>query len=406
MFTSEDLFNLKKMKKQKIMTSVFKKYVLQLQLKNYNFLNDVIVIHFFFMKFISLHILGSIMKGSILWIFPQCNAIKKQYIRTQCTLIDPLVFVFSCQTNNKSLSLVANKENQMTAVDDMLKFDSIPLSRTVSITDLQRRLFCALGGNSVGHGTEGKTKLEEKKEEEKLINVPIGEKIMHDFVIKDPNVFTRRNEVRFVYHHNEMVFFIGPQIHQKNETLMHYMNTYHQTLEFHPGVMHERYGWQPDFSQRVKMDLTARLLGFVVSHNTIEDIDNDNNNDSNKEKKKNNNDSNNLHHNGAIEITTVKAQITLFQCREKNNGNEILFKGHSPDSDRHSKTERKEIALVVFPLFQRQHLATDMVRVTWNLFKFSDNEEWIYVMNSDKSAMFWRSLKQWYPDINFKLVRY
>ncbi|ETO31024.1 hypothetical protein RFI_06097 [Reticulomyxa filosa] len=272
--------------------------------------------------------------------------------------------------------LITNKKSQMTAIENMnLKFDSSPLSRSLSITELQKYLF----------NSKKKTEVEKKEENKSShLSMKLDEKSINEFAIKDPNVFSGSNEVRFMYHNNEMVFFVGPQINAKNETLMNYVNMYHQALESCPKVTYERYGWQPDFAQRVKIDLSARLLGFVVADNHIKTNDDQN---------------------GATTGTVIKAQITLFPCAEQNAAN-MTAKKSSLENGKQTITEKREIALVVFPLFQRQHLATDLVRITWNVFKFTANEEWIYVMNSNKSAMFWRSLKQWYPDINFKLVRH
>ncbi|ETO01687.1 hypothetical protein RFI_35753, partial [Reticulomyxa filosa] len=139
--------------------------------------------------------------------------------------------------------------------------------------------------------------------------------------------------VKLIYHKNEMIFFIGTQIHEKNETLMKHLKKYHETLTKYSEVIYERYGWHPDITKRIDIDIHSYLIGFVI----------------NKDENPNANEENVKEHD---ELIRIKSQIVLFDCNEPFGQQKNL--------------KKKEVALVVFPNFQRQHLATDMVRVTWN----------------------------------------
>ncbi len=71
---------------------------------------------------------------------------------------------------------------------------------------------------------------------------------------------------------------------------------------------------------------------------------------------------------------------------------------------------KKEVAITVLPPFRRKHLATDLIRVTWISILFGENgfegkEKWVYVMNSNKSGILWKRIKQWFPSIRFQVVR-
>ena len=91
-----------------------------------------------------------------------------------------------------------------------------------------------------------------------------------------------------------------------------------------------------------------------------------------------------------LETNDIMAQITFFDVSDSK------YKKY--------KFER-ELSLLTLPPYQRKHIATDLVRLSWSLFANEEEECWIYVMNSNKSALFWRNFKRWYPSIKFRLVR-
>eukprot|EP01084_Bolivina_argentea_P172987 299628_1 len=152
----------------------------------------------------------------------------------------------------------------------------------------------------------------------------------------------------FNYHGHKFIFYSIPSLQK--------LKTFHTELQKHKISIYERYGWYPNIKQRIKIDLNTCLIGIVIN----------------------------------IKNQDIMAMITLYDITK-------------------TKTKKykyeKEISLCVLPQYQRCHIATDLVRLTWCLFADSGEECWVYVMNSTKSGMFWRIFKQWYPTINFRLVR-
>ena len=161
---------------------------------------------------------------------------------------------------------------------------------------------------------------------------------------------TYKMPLTFQYHEHKFLFVNKPTKDCKE------IIKFHKSLEKHQTSIFERYGWRPKLEQRVEIDLSASLLGFAINDETKE----------------------------------VMAMISLFDV--------------SDSPEKVCKIEN-ELSLTVLPPFQRRHLATDLVRLAWNLFAHPKDECWIYVMNSRKSGAFWRKFKQWYPDVKFRLVR-
>ena len=59
-----------------------------------------------------------------------------------------------------------------------------------------------------------------------------------------------------------------------------------------------------------------------------------------------------------------------------------------------------EVAAIVLPKFQRQHIATQLMRQTWN--KFGNNDtRWYSMVNSNKSKQFNTSIYKWFPFMNY-----
>eukprot|EP01083_Nonionella_stella_P028695 79056_1 len=152
----------------------------------------------------------------------------------------------------------------------------------------------------------------------------------------------------FNYHQHQFIFH--------SDVSENMLRQFHSELEKHKTSIFERYGWRPSLQQRVDIYLNTSLSGFIIN--------------------KQNND--------------IMAMITLFDVS---------------DSSEKIYEFEKELSLCVLPQYQRRHIATDLVRLTWNLFAHPTDECWVYVMNSNKSGMFWRKFKQWYPAVNFRLVR-
>ena len=154
------------------------------------------------------------------------------------------------------------------------------------------------------------------------------------------------------------------------ETRDKYLTLYHNTLSQRNNDMrstlYERYSWFPDFDERMEWDSVASLIGFVI----------DDSNEKNKDKSE-----------SKGEGESVAAQIILFDITSEK-GKQLV----------------QEMAIVVLPMYQRRHIGTDLVRLTWTLFaKQNEQELWVYVLNSRNSGQFWRSFKRWYPSVNFKL---
>ena len=216
---------------------------------------------------------------------------------------------------------------------------------------------------------------------------------------------------RMIFFHSDFVDFSGG-----DPLFNHFLVSYHRQLSAHATAIQERYAWKPSETERISIDRQAQLVGFVYQ---IE-----------KEKEKDAEDEDGdidmfgvlTHEHDAAAAAgeedskksvpapvsasppspslsaelTMKAQLTLFDCGKR----------------------MKEVSFAVLPKFQRRRIATDLVRVTWNLFCSSHahlaaavagggraTDTWIYVMNSRKSGAFWRALQLWYPEIKFKLER-
>jgi len=158
-----------------------------------------------------------------------------------------------------------------------------------------------------------------------------------------------RMPLQFLYHKHRFLFMDRACVNK--ETL----RKFHQSLQKFPVSIKERYGWSPTIEQRMAIDLNADLLGVAIAQDG-----------------------------------TAMATITFFDVSDG------LTKKYDIE---------KELSLVVLPTFQRRHIATDLVRLSWNLLADPERECWIYVMNSTKSGAFWRKFKQWYPAVKFRLVR-
>ena len=160
---------------------------------------------------------------------------------------------------------------------------------------------------------------------------------------------TYKMPLEFVYHDHKFLFIDKPTKDCKQ------LMKFHETLEkYHTSIV-ERYGWTPTIKNRIQIDCNACLLGFAINQETKD----------------------------------IMAMISFFD---------------TSDSSEKKYNIEKEISPTVLPPFQRRHIATDLVTLSWNLFAHPLNECWIYVMNSRKSGMFWRKFKQWYPDVKFRLV--
>eukprot|EP01083_Nonionella_stella_P179002 634143_1 len=161
---------------------------------------------------------------------------------------------------------------------------------------------------------------------------------------------TYKMPLEFMYHNKTFVFADSPSKECKE------LVSFHKVFDKYQTSIRERYGFAADYPFRMNIDSNACLVVFA--------IDADNNN--------------------------VMAMLTLFDV---SNSTEAQYK------------IEKELALVVLPPYQRRHIATDLMRLTWNLFANEKDECWVYVLNSRKSGMFWRKFRQWYPHVRFRLVK-
>lgn len=161
---------------------------------------------------------------------------------------------------------------------------------------------------------------------------------------------TYKMPLEFIYHNHKFLFIDKPTKDCKE------LIKFHSSLEKYQTSVIERYGWRPSIEQRIEIDCNACLLGFAINDETKD----------------------------------IMAMIAFYD---------------TSDSPSKYYEIEKEISLVVPPPFQRRHLATDLVRLSWNLFAHPTNECWVYVLNSRKSGMFWRKFKQWYPEVKFRLVK-
>ena len=161
---------------------------------------------------------------------------------------------------------------------------------------------------------------------------------------------TYKMPLEFVYHDHKFIFIDKPSKDCKE------LVKFHKTLDKYQTSIFERYGWKPSIDSRIEIDCNACLLGFAINDETQD----------------------------------IMAMLTLFDVS---------------DSPEKCYKIEKELSLTVLPPFQRRHIATDLVRLSWNLFAHPIEECWIYVMNSRKSGMFWRKFKQWYPAVKFRLVK-
>ena len=200
---------------------------------------------------------------------------------------------------------------------------------------------------------------------------------------------------------NETKTKIDSNLSQKNEfKTMQLLYSFHKNLEKERKTIYDRYGWYPNIYDRIKFDCSSELIGFII-----------------------NNDKNNI--DGAN--GEVMGMIVLIGCEKTAK----LTLNTNVDNINSNLKVQKEIAIIVLNKYQRHRLATDLVRVTWELFAQDDNDnndnnnnnnndddeestrnvnqivkqEWIYVLNSIKSGAFWRTFKQWYPHVMFKIVR-
>ena len=161
---------------------------------------------------------------------------------------------------------------------------------------------------------------------------------------------TYKMPLEFIYHNHKFLFIDKPNKDCKE------LKLFHSRLDKYKTSIIERYGWRPSIEQRIEIDCNSCLLGFAINDETKD----------------------------------IMAMIALFD---------------TSDSNEKCYDIEKEISLTVLPPFQRRHLATDLVRLAWNLFAHPLNECWVYVLNSRKSGMFWRKFKQWYPSVKFRLVK-
>ena len=154
--------------------------------------------------------------------------------------------------------------------------------------------------------------------------------------------------VEFTYHKHKFLFIDKPSVDCKQLIM------FHKNLENDKISVYERYHWHPSLKERINIDCNACLLGFVM-----DDSD------------------------------ETMAMLSLFDV--------------SDSAEKMYETEM-EISLCVLPKYQRKHLATDLVKLAWTLFADQSDECWIYVCNSRKSGIFWRKFRQWYAEVNFRLV--
>jgi len=189
---------------------------------------------------------------------------------------------------------------------------------------------------------------------------------------ENENIIKNNSSVKPIYQlplqfnfHNNTFYFTNSQCNDNNYGIL--LKEFHTEFENYQESVYDRYGWHPDIATRIKIDNNAVLIGFIINNGNIK---------INEKNKKN------VTQNNKNSISKIMGMISLFKYDDK----------------------RREIAFTVFPPFQRHHLATDLLRVCWELFANQETDQWIYVANCNKSSLFWRNFTQWYPEINLKLI--
>ena len=131
----------------------------------------------------------------------------------------------------------------------------------------------------------------------------------------------------------------------------------------------------------------------------------------------------NINHIKEKEYLEMAAILTLVRLSEKNldaineeykkqfksninNLEDALFNNHNNNDDNDIKHMTKnfkhhfEVAAIVLPKYQRQHIGTELMRQSWNKFG-SQYTRWYGLVNSNKSKDFNQAMFKWFPWMNY-----
>lgn len=221
--------------------------------------------------------------------------------------------------------------------------DHAKIMRSKSIMKIERMVHNKLIPNSAANA-------EQKGDDQKEAGAAISNGSSQTKTLsKSPLYKQYKMPLKFEFHRHSYLYIDTPSKDCKELLQFHKEFTKHSTAIF------ERYGWRPKEQDRLNIDMGCCLIGFAINE----------------------------------ENGDVMAQIAFFDVS---------------DSPGKKYGREKEVSITVFPTYQRRHLATDLIHVTWDLFADPEDECWVYVMNSRKSGMFWKAFRQWYPQVNFRLV--
>ena len=163
------------------------------------------------------------------------------------------------------------------------------------------------------------------------------------------------------------------------------LRLFHKELGKHKQTMLERYGWLPKYEARMKSDQNASILSFAITEN--DEIAG-------------------MASMLPLDIDKVKELMKMYDTNNNNNDNitnindhmDALFADSDEEDNDDKYDENYEIAMVVFPKFQRRGIGTLLTQKTWEKFG-KPTIRCIGLVQSQKSSKFMQRMKHKMTDV-------